>query len=66
MKTAKKFILNNITKKYKDTIVFQDCSLDFSKFGNIIGLIGENGCVKTTLFKLISGLEFVEKGESYE
>lgn len=46
---------------YKDVAVFRNISLDF-KEGNVYGLLGENGVGKTTLLKLICGLQFPVKG----
>lgn len=51
----------NLTKAYGDHTVL--ANLDF-KIGNgrKIGLVGRNGCGKTTLFKVINGLEEITSG----
>lgn len=48
--------ISNMDFNYKQTVVFQNISLDFEE-GNIYGLLGENGVGKTTLLKIISGLQ---------
>ena len=48
--------INNLDFAYKNTQVFKNISLEFQK-GNIYGLLGENGVGKTTLLKLICGLQ---------
>ena len=63
------YLTNTLTQKYNDMIeiknldfgyknlpVFRNISLGFEK-GNIYGLLGENGVGKTSLLKLISGLQ---------
>ncbi len=48
--------INNLDFGYKAQPVFKNISLSFEK-GNIYGLLGENGVGKTSLLKLISGLQ---------
>ena len=48
--------INNLDFGYKTKPVFKNISLSFEK-GNIYGLLGENGVGKTSLLKLISGLQ---------
>ena len=48
--------IKNLDFAYKKQQVFRNISLSFEK-GNIYGLLGENGVGKTTLLKLISGLQ---------
>ncbi len=47
-------------KKNKDVLTNVNMEL---KNGYIYGLLGKNGVGKTTLLKLISGLQFPDKGE---
>ncbi len=48
--------IKNITKSYKKNFpVLNNLSLSFPK-GRIIGLLGPNGCGKSTLIKLVAGL----------
>jgi len=54
--------INNLDFAYKNTQVFRRISLEFEK-GNIYGLLGENGVGKTTLLKLICGLQKPQHGE---
>jgi ABC-2 type transport system ATP-binding protein len=53
--------LNNLDFSYKKSAVFKNISLEF-KDGNVYGLLGENGVGKTTLLKIISGLQFPNNG----
>ena len=48
--------INNLDFGYKNQPVFNNISLSFEK-GNIYGLLGENGVGKTSLLKLVSGLQ---------
>ena len=48
--------IKNLDFGYKSQPVFRNISLNFEK-GNIYGLLGENGVGKTSLLKLISGLQ---------
>ena len=53
--------IRNLDFSYKSTPVFHNISLDF-KPNNIYGLLGENGVGKTTLLKLICGLQKPQSG----
>ena len=53
--------INNLDFAYNNTQVFKNISLEFEK-GNIYGLLGENGVGKTTLLKLICGLQKPQHG----
>ena len=53
--------INKLDFSYKNVAVFKNISLEF-KEGNVYGLLGENGVGKTTLLKIISGLQFPKNG----
>ena len=53
--------IDEITKKYDDMIVFENYSLKLQK-GKITAIIGKSGCGKTTLLRLLMGLETVNSG----
>lgn len=56
-KTRKQFAfkVRNLTKDYGGNIVLNDMSFDIPA-GKIVGLLGPNGCGKTTLIKILVGL----------
>ena len=65
MSLQKSVELRNVSKFYgNDKIVFEKTSVVFPK-GKIIGLVGENGCGKTTFIKMISGMTRHDEGEIY-
>ncbi len=57
--------IKNLTKAYKGNVnVIQNLHLNVPR-GKIVGLLGPNGCGKTTLLKLIAGLLAANEGEIY-
>lgn len=54
--------LNNLTKFYGANKIFENISFEV-KTGERIGLIGQNGCGKTTIMKMIMGMEEYQDGE---
>lgn len=54
--------LNNISKSFENQVVVDDVSITIEK-GEIVALVGESGCGKTTLLRMISGVEVPDKGE---
>jgi ATPase subunit of ABC transporter with duplicated ATPase domains len=53
--------LQNVTKFYKETLVLRDIYFRLSK-GDRVGLIGRNGTGKTTVLRLVLGLEKPTEG----
>ncbi|HVP13094.1 MAG TPA: ABC-F family ATP-binding cassette domain-containing protein [Phycisphaerae bacterium] len=53
--------IQNLVKTYAGQAVLDGITLDIHK-GEKVGLVGANGCGKTTLFKLIVGLEPPDSG----
>ena len=47
--------INNLTKKYRTQTAIDDFSVTL-KAGRIIGLMGANGCGKTSLLKILAGV----------
>lgn len=54
--------LNNIKKSYNSLEVINELSLHLLK-GEIVALLGPSGCGKTTLFRMIAGLTFPDRGQ---
>jgi len=54
--------VNHITKSYGSKVVLNDIDLSIGK-GQIYGLIGPSGAGKTTLVKLMVGMEKMDSGE---
>ncbi|MCQ2081008.1 MAG: ABC transporter ATP-binding protein [Lachnospiraceae bacterium] len=54
--------VKNIRKSYSKKAVLRDVNISFEE-GKCIGIIGENGCGKTTLLSILSGLVPYESGE---
>ena len=52
---------NNITKYYGANKIFENISIEL-KTNERVGLIGQNGCGKTTLMKILVGIEDYQKG----
>ncbi|MFA6628043.1 MAG: ABC transporter ATP-binding protein, partial [Bacilli bacterium] len=53
--------VENLTKRYGDNIALNQMSIDLYK-GKIVGLLGPNGCGKTTFIKLLANLLNVYEG----
>jgi len=53
--------LDNVTKYYGDTLAIEDISFSVSP-GEILVLLGQSGCGKTTTLRLIAGLERPDSG----
>lgn len=51
----------NLSKGYSDRQLLDGCSLAINE-GDKIGLIGVNGTGKSTLLKIIAGLDFPDSG----
>ena len=47
--------VENLTKRYRTTTALRDFSLDLPA-GHIVGVMGPNGCGKTTLLKILAGV----------
>lgn len=54
--------INQISKYYGANLVFSDVSFDIMS-GDRIGLVGHNGCGKTTLLRMIQGTENCDAGQ---
>lgn len=56
--------VNSLAKSYADNLIFQDISFRLNS-GDRVGLIGPNGCGKTTLLRLIVGGEQPDRGSVF-
>jgi len=54
-------VFSNVVKQYGRQVLFTDASFQINP-GEKAGLVGPNGCGKTTLFRLISGFEQPDEG----
>ncbi|MGN0525847.1 MAG: ABC transporter ATP-binding protein [Acutalibacteraceae bacterium] len=54
--------VKNLTKSYGNHLVLDNMSFTLPK-GQVVGLFGPNGCGKTTLMKILTGLIHDYKGE---
>ncbi len=54
----------NIVKKFNGNYVLSDVSFEIEK-GNLVAIIGESGCGKTTLLKMINRLIKPSSGKIY-
>jgi ABC transport system ATP-binding/permease protein len=54
--------IEKVTKSYTDKILFKEISLGIQE-GDKIGVIGINGTGKSTLLKIIAGIEEADEGE---
>ena len=50
-----RLVLENVGKKFRNQQVLEAISCEFES-GKIYGIVGENGCGKTVLLKILSGL----------
>ena len=56
------FELKGVTKRFKDNLVLDNIDLDIPE-GSVFGLLGINGCGKTTILKLLVGFYKTTKGQ---
>ena len=54
-------VFSNVVKQYGRQVLFTDASFQINP-GEKAGLVGPNGCGKTTLFRLIAGIEQPDEG----
>lgn len=56
-----RLVLEEINKKIRDNVILSDINAEFES-GRIYGLRGQNGCGKTMLMRIISGLIIPDSG----
>ncbi len=54
--------IHNLNKYYGANQILKEISFDL-KTGERVGLIGQNGCGKTTIFKILMGIEEYQSGD---
>ena len=54
--------VSNLKKSYSTRVLFENLTFSVDK-GSVVGLVGRNGCGKSTLFKIILGQEEAEEGK---
>ncbi|EPH15667.1 hypothetical protein HMPREF1484_01303 [Dermabacter sp. HFH0086] len=60
--TSQLLRVDKASKAYGATIALDSVDLDVEP-GSIVGLIGENGCGKSTFLKAVAGLVRLDSGE---
>lgn len=53
--------VNNLSIKFKDTVILEDINFSVQK-GEIVTLLGQSGCGKTTILRTIAGLQREHEG----
>ncbi len=56
------FVINAISKNYRNNKILDNISFT-AESGKCVGILGENGCGKTTLLKILSGILKPDRGE---
>ncbi|WP_371018180.1 ribosomal protection-like ABC-F family protein [Pseudalkalibacillus sp. JSM 102089] len=56
---------NNAGKRFEERWLFQKSSF-YMKSGERVGIVGENGCGKTTLLRMLLGMEALSEGELWK
>ena len=64
MMSEKILEIKNLKKKYENSVVLDDISLEVDK-GEVVVILGPSGCGKSTLLRCINGLETIQGGEIY-
>ena len=61
MENVNKISVINLNKKFNGQIVLEDISFDI-KEGEFVSMLGSSGCGKTTLLKILIGIEQCDTG----
>ena len=54
--------MRNVSKYYKDELIFKNVNFELKK-GDVISIVGKSGCGKSTMLKCINKLEEINSGE---
>ena len=65
IKDCKKISVVEINKRYNGQIVLEDISFDINE-GEFVSMLGASGCGKTTLLKILIGIETPDSGAVYK
>ena len=56
--------MKNITKHFGNVVANKNVDLDVYR-GEILAILGENGCGKTTLTNMLAGIYFPDEGQIF-
>ena len=57
--------MRGVTKRFGSVVANHQVNLDVYK-GEILAILGENGCGKTTLMNMIAGIYFPDEGKIFK
>ncbi|MBR2053625.1 MAG: ATP-binding cassette domain-containing protein, partial [Clostridia bacterium] len=57
--------MRNVTKRFGKVVANHNVNLDVYQ-GEILAILGENGCGKTTLMNMIAGIYFPDEGKIFK
>ena len=56
--------IKNLTKRFGDNLIWENINENIEK-GDVIVIVGNSGCGKTTTLRIVGGFETPDEGEVY-